>query len=551
MRLPLSLSAALLLSCTGSLVDPASRAKPGPVKPGDPAALTCTTPSVGPSPLRRLTHFEYDNTVRDLLGDTSAPARAFPPDQKVGLFDNSALTQTISTSLGEKYQDAAESLATAATQNLPTLLACDTAARGESTCAQDFISRFGRRAYRRPLRPEELTRLLAQYTQLRSGHDFSTAIRGVMQALLTSPSFLFRPEFGAGPGAFEGTVRLGHYEMASRLSYLLWGSMPDDGLLAAAEAGELGTRAQVELQARRMLADDKARPAIQAFYEQWFRLDRVAFMSKDPAVYPGVDDALKADMLAESRTFIAHVLWEDDGKLQTLFTASYSYLNGPLAALYGISGVTGNELRRVALDPTQRSGILTQVSLLSALAKPNQSSPIKRGEFLRTAMLCRDLPPPPPGVPELGPIQPGLTTRQRFAQHTSDPACSGCHRLIDGLGFGFEGYDGLGRYRTLDQGLPVDTSGDVVEGQDASGPFVGAVALSQRLAHSDVLRDCVPLQWFRYASGRPAAAADACSVEALRQRFKGSGGDLRDLMVGLTQTDTFFNHRPTTGSASP
>jgi hypothetical protein len=198
---------------------------------------------------------------------------------------------------------------------------------------------------------------------------------------------------------------------------------------------------------------------------------------------------------------------------------------------------------RTSLDPTQRSGLLTQASLMTTFASPAGSSPIKRGKWVRVRMLCQDLPDPPANVPPPAPPQAGVSTRERFAMHTSDPGCSGCHHLIDGLGFGLEHYDGVGAYRTMDQGVPVDATGEVNTTEDIDGDYDGAPELAARLARSAQVRDCAPTQWLRYAMARRETADDTCSLVALRDAFAASGGDMRELMVALTQTDAFFNYR--------
>jgi hypothetical protein len=237
------------------------------------------------------------------------------------------------------------------------------------------------------------------------------------------------------------------------------------------------------------------------------------------------------------------VLWEDDAKLSTLFSAQYSFLNKPLAALYGVSGPLDAKFVQTPLDRAERSGVLTQASVLTAFAAPQQSSPVKRGKWVRVRMLCQDLPDPPANVPQLPAPKDGVSNRERFAMHTGNPACSGCHHLIDGLGFGLEHYDGIGAYRTMDQGVDVDASGEVNTTRDIDGAYSGGPELAGLLAKSEQVRDCAPTQWLRYALGREEEDADSCSLVALRDAFANSGGDLRELMVALTQTDAFMNYR--------
>jgi hypothetical protein len=501
------------------------------------------TPSVGVAPMRRLTHAEYDNSVADLLGDTTHPGRTFVADTQVGLFDNTATTQTVPVLLAEQYLNTAAQLAEGV-KDVNKLVGCDPASSTGATCVRSFIDRFGRRAYRRPLSADEATRLVAVYDATRTASDAPTGVRAVVTAMLASPNFLFRPEFGSTTaGQVANAKPLTAYEMASRLASLIWASVPDDVLLDAAAKGELATRAQVETQARRLLADARARPALANFYGQWFGMSRIKTASKDTTAYPDFNEALRDAMGEETRRFIDDVLWSGDAKLTTMLTASYSFVNKPLAALYGVAGpADATTFARVALDPKQRSGVLTQASMLAAYARPDQSSPIKRGQWVRVRLLCQELPDPPANVPELPMPKAGVSNRERFAMHTSNPACSGCHSLIDGLGFGLEAYDGIGRFRTMDQGVAVDSSGEVTS-SDIDGAYNGAPELAARLAGSAQVRDCAPTQWMHFAMGRKEEEADGCSMMQLKQAFADSNGDLRELMVELTQTDVFWNYR--------
>lgn len=560
--LPCLVGSVLLASCTGTIDSPG----PGSWATGDPGAnpgigtlpaasggaanggepgtagIGCVTPAVGPTPLRRLTHVEYDNSVAALLGDTTRPARQFAADTEVGLFDNTAEAQTVPVLLADQYLTAAEALARAV--DVKTLLRCDPAAAMGSTCVRNFVTAFGRRAYRRPLEAPEVERYIALYTKIATASDAPTGVRAIVAAVLTAPSFLFRPEFGAAASTLPGAKRTGPFELAARLASLLWASIPDDTLLDAAQSGQLTTADQVTVQARRMLADPKAVPALRAFYGQWLGLRLLDAATKDPIAYPQWNETLRGAMREETEHFIDYVLWQDDAKLSTLLTASYSLLNGTLAELYGVRPTgAADTFTRTALDPTQRSGVLTQASLLSAFASPASSSPIKRGKLVRVRMLCQDLPEPPANIPPPPEPKQGESTRERFAMHTNNPACSGCHNLIDGLGFGLEHYDGVGTYRTMDQGVAVDASGEINTTADIDGAYSGGPELARLLASSQQVIDCIPKQWLRYALARLEVKDDACSLEALQQAFTKSDGDLRELMIALTRTDAFLNYR--------
>jgi hypothetical protein len=511
--------------------------------------LDCSKPTVGQSPLRRLTHEEYDNSVRDLLGTTSAPGKEFATDTTVGLFDNTATTQTVPELLAEQYLDSAVTLAEGIT-DVNALAGCNPAASGTTgtTCVKNFITRFGRRAFRRPLEADEIARLQSVYDAAKSSMDAQTGIRAVVSATLASPNFIFKPEFGAetaiGGIAATGAQPVGQYELAARLASFIWASVPDDTLLDAAMRNELKTKDQIAAQAQRMLADNRARPAVAEFYRQWFGLARLESTNKDTTAYPKFNDTLKASMEEESRRFIEDVVWNGDSKLSTLLSANYSFVNKPLADLYGVTGPQDDQTyQKVNLNPDQRAGILTQGSVLAAYARPDQSSPVKRGQWVRVRMLCQDLPDPPANVPQLPEPKQGISNRERFAMHTNNPACSGCHNLIDGLGFGLEAYDGIGQFRTMDQGVPVDSSGNITATTDIDGAYNGGPELAGLLAGSAQVRDCAPTQLLRYSMGRRDEAEDACSLSEVQAAFANSNGDLKELVIALTQTDAFSMYR--------
>jgi hypothetical protein len=504
-------------------------------------AARCVTKAVSASPLRRLTHRQYDHALRDLFGDSSRPADEFAPDTQGELFDTMA-TQSVSELLADQYLAAAARVAEEIT-DIRALVGCEPVA-GSASCVRGFLERFGRRAFRRPLESGELERLRALYEQTRAASDAATGIRSVVAAVLASPHFLFRPEFGGAASRVPGAKQLAPFELSARLATLLWASLPDDTLLDAAAGGGLDTPEQIASQARRMLEDPRARAGLSTFYEQWLGLSLLTTTTKDAATYPGFDDGLRSAMAEETRRFVDYVLWEGDAKLATLLTAPVGFVNAPLAKIYGVAGPKdANTFTRVALDPTQRSGLLTQASFLTAFAASNASSPVKRGKWVRVRMLCQDLPEPPANVPPLPPPEQGVSTRERFAMHTASPACAGCHTLIDGLGFGLERYDGVGAYRTRDLGVEVDARGEVTATSDIDGPYEGGPELAARLAASEQVRACAPTQWFRYSIGRHDDADDACSLAALQERFGADSGDLKELMVALTQTDAFTNYR--------
>ena len=533
-------AAIALAACTGNIGDP-----PGDV--GQSQAAVCAEGlQPGASPIRRMTRAEYNNTVRDLLGDDSRPADAFVVEEEALGFNNQATALGVTQLLAEQYMEASEAIAAKAAQDLDVLVGGDPAVQGADACAEHFIETFGRRAFRRPLDGSEVSRLMNVFTWGNAEFDFSSGIQLVLQAMLQSPHFLYRVEFGMPDPVQGDVVALNHYEIASRLSYLLWNSMPDDQLLDAAAAGELGTKEDVAAQARRMLDDPRARQAVANFHEQWLELGKILTLSKDTSIYPDYSDDLRPLWKTETEAFLDHVVFDGEGDVATLLTADYSVMNGELAAFYGIEGgPTGEAWEKVAVDPTQRAGLLTQASILAKNAKPNQSSPIHRGKFVRERLLCQMLPPPPNNIKIEPPdIDPNATTREKFAEHDANPACSGCHSLMDPIGFGFEHYDAIGKWRAEDHGLPVDASGELAQTRDPAieGPFDGAVELAGRLAESDQVRQCVVTQWFRFGYGRGEGEEDQCTLDEVNQAFAASGYNIKELLVALTQTDA-FNYR--------
>ncbi|WP_437580357.1 DUF1592 domain-containing protein [Sorangium sp. So ce887] len=523
--------------------------RPGAGTEGEPPR--CAEIRPGASPLRRMTRFEYNNTIRDLLGDDSAPADAFVIEEEALGFNNQAAALGVTSLLAEQLMKASEKIAERAARDLERLLeGCDPAVQGPEVCADELITRFGKRAFRRPLTPLESERFARLFAWGNDEHGFSTGVELVLQGMLQSPHFLYRVELGMPDPAGDGVVPLSDHEIASRLSYLLWGSMPDDALFVAADAGELRTAEQIAAHARRLLEDPRARAAVANFHAQWLQLSNIDTLTKATAVYPGFHAGLPALFRAETEAFLEHVVFEDAaGDVATLLTAPYSLMNAELRAFYGLPAPAGGagapgELAIVPLDPAQRAGFLTHASLLSVLAKPNQSSPVHRGKFVRERLLCQTLPPPPPDIDIQPPeVRGGIPTRRRFERHAEDPSCSGCHRLMDPIGFGFERYDGIGLYREVDEGVLVDASGEIAGSRGTDGHFDGAVELAHRLAESDEVRQCVATQWFRFGYGRAEQAEDECSMSQIQEAFAEGGYSIKALLVALTQTDAFRYRR--------
>jgi len=518
--------------------------------PDNTGALDDAKTVPGPSPLRRLTTLEYDNTIRDLLGVATTAGSKLTPDQ--GSHDSGFSTGGSITG----STDARAALATAeeitaqALMKLSTLLPCNsvpTARAAQDTCADQFVDSFALRAFRRPPTTTEAADLKALYRAHREaavGDTFEQAIGAVITAVLQTPQFLYHWESTPGQVQKEGTVvRLGPYELASKLSYLFWATMPDDALFTAAKDGKLNSPDDVAREARRLLGSDRAKVGLQDFFVQWLELGNLNDLQKDamdwtPALAKAVDD--------ESRDFVSSLFFGGDGKLETLLTSSKSTLDASLAKLYGVSGVTSKKV--TDLDATKRSGVLTLAGFLAAKAEPDISHPIRRGDHVLRRLMCTELIIPATlEVPPLPEPKPGQTTRERYEIHSASP-CATCHKLLDPVGFAFEHYDAVGAWRDTEVMKPINAKGTFTL---ATGEvsFDGAVQLMKHLAKSKEAADCMATQWLRYSLRRREIKEEAPSVKVLEASLA-TGGDLKELMVAATKARTFTHRAPSPGEVT-
>jgi Protein of unknown function (DUF1592)/Protein of unknown function (DUF1588)/Protein of unknown function (DUF1595)/Protein of unknown function (DUF1585)/Protein of unknown function (DUF1587) len=498
--------------------------------------LDCGKTQVAAAPLRRLTREQYDNSIRDLLGIEGHPSLALSADEKLAAFFSNSISPVSRLSV-EQYRDSAEDLAAAAVKaQLDTLAGCS-GAEQNAACADRFIQSFGRRAFRRPLSAEEAARYRGLFdANLQRG--FGEGIRVVLQTLLQSPNFVYHFELAPAP-AGVGVAPLSGYEVASRLSFALWDTLPDTELLDAAGAGMLDTKEGLRAQAERLIASDRAKDALSSFHVQWLGLDALLDTSKDAQLFPQFTDALKGAMRDETTNFADFVIRRGDGRLATLLSAPFTVASPDLLSLYGASAAPAAD-GTVQLDPSQRAGLLTQGAFLAAHSHPNQTSPVHRGLAVQKNLLCTDLPDPPANVNNNPPApDPNATTRQRFEQHRTDPTCAGCHQLLDPIGVGFENYDAIGRYRSDENGLPIDATGELVSAGTSSGTFSGAVELAKKLATSPEVRACVQKQWFRFSLGRFEGPEDACTLQSLAADFEASDFDVKTLLLSLVTSDAF------------
>jgi hypothetical protein len=481
--------------------------------------------------------------LRDLLGVTGDFTQGFDPDEVPAGFASN-LTATVSSSQLQQYQLSAEQAAAQAVSGagLARLVSCASPTAASAACITQFLSSFGKRAFRRPLSTDEMARYQAVYDATSGGGatpDVAAGVQWTIAAMLQSPNFLYLPEIGDPTSPGQSGVALTPYEVATRLSYFLVETTPDDALLAAADAKQLSTPDEISTQAHRLLATPAARDAMVDFHRQWLEMTDVFSTDKNPTVYPMFTPTVLQEMNDEFAAFVLGTLVDGDGTLGSLLTADYSFIGPDLYAIYGLPAPpagTPTTPTRATLPAGQRAGLMTLSSVLSVYGHTDQSAPVARGFLLVSKLLCEAPPPPPPGVDtNIPPPDPNVTTRQRLASHATNPVCAGCHGLMDPPGFTFEIYDGIGRYRAQDGVQPVDATATL----PGIGAVHDAVDLMQHLAMSDQVRQCVVKQWFRYALGRPETADDGATLASAMSGFSGAGYRIPDLMVSLSTSDGF------------
>ena len=520
------------------------------------AEVTAKTEMAGeiapPVLMRRLTHSQYNNTVRDLLGDQTRPANHFPQEDFVNGFKNQAEVQTIPPLLAEAYSAAGEKLAHNAYRSgyLKKLVSCRKASSADSDCSAQFIRHFGLKAFRRPLTESESNQYSVLFTrELRRTGDDARAAQIVIEAMLQSPNFLFRVERGRN-GAWK------QYEIATRLSYFLWDTMPDDELFRSAAAGELATTDGIERAARRLLRDARAHEALDEFVSQWLRFDRLVNTYRDRRRYTEFSPELAIAMTEETKRLIASLVWGNRNFME-IFTADYSFLNSDLASLYGFSAPS-EEFALVKFPPaSDRAGILGQAAFLTLTSKPADTSPTARGLFVREQLLCQKVPNPPPGTNmNLTPPSESKpqTTRDRLSLHRANESCARCHNLIDSIGFGLEKFDAIGKRREKESiqffpahgdydakpktvELDLDASGIVLGIPDSQ--FSSPKELGKLLAATSQCQSCIVKQLFRYALGRPETPADRSTLEQALETFRGSQFQFKELIISLVKSNPF------------
>lgn len=547
------LLASLCVGCTGSIAGPggeASAAPPGPglggngavgaAGAGNPPGVTGACDGLTTRRVRRLAKREYVNVVTDLLGAAAGGTvqKALPSDARVGGFDNQDSFLFVSASLQESLADLAANLSS---QVDPMQLApCDNAA-GSAACLQAFIQSFTSKAYGRPLTADELERA----SQVAStGQDYATSVRLVVELALQSPNLLYLSELGASAAAVvsQAAVPLTPYEIASQLSFLLSGTRPDATLLKAAESGALASATGIRQEAERLLQTPRGAAELSRFMTGWVDMGPIADVSKSAAVFPEFTPDLATAMQQEFDQFVTTQLKGGEGTLSSFMTATSTNIPAILATIYG------PDLTSAGLDTKHRQGVLSLPGLLAFHSSDVHSGPVERGLLVRRQLLCQDVPPPPQAALDRivnNPVDDAdttRTTRQKFEAHVNEASCNACHQNFDPIGFGLEQMDGLGRFRTMEHGLLVDSHGELT-GTDVDGLFEGPAELSSKLAQSDTLATCLVDRFFSFAVARPSGPGDTCVVESWAQAFKAGGTHIKDLALTYVTDPSFVTRR--------
>lgn len=509
----------------------------------DGVGVQTPAPSAQEPRVVRLTHVQYASTLQDLFGIDDELGGALAPDALNGFNFDTSSDLRVDSRLGPQYRNVAEQLAERAVEDddvFERIVPCSPSAL---TCAAEFIESFGEQAFRRPLTNDEVARFEALFAQgedlVGSGDEFKDGVRLIVEAMLQSPQFLYRAEL-SNRAAAGGRVALDPYELASRLSYFIYDSMPDADLFSRAREGRLETPEQIEAAARRMLGEPRARQKLIAFHEQAWQFGRFGRIAPDAQVYSDVPSDFIARVRSSAERFIDAVI-DEGGGLTELLTAPYAFADSALATFYGESA-QGGRMSRIDLTESGRKGFLMQIGFLASNSYAVKTDPIHRGLFVIRDLLCRNIPDPPAGatltpLPDTG--EPIETTREEISVLTGQSYCPTCHSQINPPGFAFEGFDAVGKARTHENGVPVDTSGVLaLDGREVS--FSGPGELVEALAASEEAQSCYASRWLEYAYGRPLSVDDEATRDALMVPDQG----IEDLVIRLVTSPQFSSRKP-------
>lgn len=497
-----------------------------------------------PPTIHRLTQAQLHNTWRAVLGEPLVLPTELPSDDLLyGFTSIAAAGATISGLAAEQYELATYLVLDqvwADPVRRAALVGCDPVSMADP-CVAAFFAEFAKAAWRRPVESEEVDALIALTAGIATDFgDVNAALKYGAASVLQSPNFLFRVELGVADPALPGLLRYTGWEMASRLSYLILAGPPDAELIAAAESDALGSAAEIEAHALRLLDDPRARGALVGFFRDFMNIAKLDVLDKSVEDFPQMSATMGTSMRMELERIFETTTFDASGDFRELFTTRETYVNEDLARVYGIPGIVGPELRPYTFPAdAPRTGILTSAGFLAVNAHKTQTSPTHRGRFVRIQMLCQDVPPPPEGVdtslPAPDPNAPPQTLRERLEVHREQAACAGCHALMDPIGFAFEDYDAIGAHRVVDEnGLPLDSTSEIEGVPVANGTEVGAV-----IAALPQASQCIARRFYEHAGAHLVEAGEEGAVQELVDEFIASDYDFRSLVVALVVNDGF------------
>lgn len=512
--------------------------------------FTCTgEKDPGKVTLRRLNRLEYNNTIRDLVGIDNNPSEEFPADDVGYGFDHIGDVLTMPPILMEKYLDAAEDVLEALFKNR-ALVNKHLKIANPSVATKQDISRIfnelGTKAYRRPITKEEVAKLEKLSDALISkGEKPIEGLKAGMLAILVSPNFLFHVELDPDPNS-TASHDVNQFELASRLSYFLWSSMPDEPLFQLARENKLREKGVMEEQIARMLKDPKARIFTRNFPEQWLQLRNLKTVQPDKALFPTFNDQLRDDMAREAEMYFEHITKENKSILE-LLDSDYTFANSRLGRHYGLK-MNGyqEEFKKVTFTDNRRGGVITQAGVLTITSNPTRTSPVKRGKWVMENILGTPPPPPPPNVEELKEDGKALTgtLRERMEQHRTNPNCASCHQKMDTIGFGLENFDPVGVFREKEHGKTIDPSGEL----PGTGKFANPAELRKLLlSKSELFARCFTEKLLTYATGRGMERADNCVIDALVEELKKDGYKMQDLIGAIVKSEPFQKRKAKRG----
>jgi Protein of unknown function (DUF1588)/Protein of unknown function (DUF1592)/Protein of unknown function (DUF1595)/Protein of unknown function (DUF1585)/Protein of unknown function (DUF1587) len=509
---------------------------------------------VSSTPMLRLTQEQYANIVKPIFSLRDSPRALLPADENLGPFAVNGVA-TISTGIALQYRAVAEAIGAEIEGKVATLVPCGAMSTDAQflACAQTYFTTTAKLLFRRSLTAAELSNWMAVYQSVVSSRAATAAknhaagVAAVVEGLLQSPSFLFRVErvpasFSNGPNE---TFPLDDNALVSRLSFLLWNSGPDQTLLSLADAPEPLTQAALVSQIERMLESPQAKIGFPAFSDAWADLKSLKSDLAAGRDSHGLTPVQMLQLLQENRRFVQSVFLEGDGKLSTLLTAPYTIVSADLAqVIYGTSAAP-DPSGRLALNPAERAGLMTNPAVLFSHSHNEVTSPVLRGKWVRETLLCQTVPDPPPDVNITPPVpKPGVSIRETYSQHSTDPACRGCHSLMDPLGFAFESFDEIGRFRTAERGgAPIDSTGTLI-GTDVDGAIMNAVELGKRLSTSQLPYQCLAQQTYRYAFGSSPIESETCTIDRLARDAQNEPGGFRAMVKSLVATPAFLVRKP-------